>query len=103
LDVVTVESEIPVFKSIGLFQELQSATSGNLMPKLEFSHWEVLDFDAHWRPTTSDEIEDFGQNESSKTEKNLAKIVVDAVRKSKGLRIKEVLVKDSDKQRTLSK
>jgi hypothetical protein len=31
-------------------------------PELVFSHWEVLDEDPFWIPTTEEEREDYGQN-----------------------------------------
>ena len=34
-------------------------------PELVFSHWEVLDEDPFWVPTTEEEREDYGQNLST--------------------------------------
>mmetsp|Transcript_36629 Transcript_36629/g.56835 ORF Transcript_36629/g.56835 Transcript_36629/m.56835 type:complete len:97 (+) Transcript_36629:2700-2990(+) len=77
-------------------------TSGAARTQLQFSHWAILDEDPNWKPTTEDEQEEFGTNADAKGD-NIARILVDDIRRRKGLYVEEKLVEHADKQRTLSK
>ena len=77
-------------------------------PELVFSHWEVLDEDPFWIPTTEEEKEDFGQNlqtgDLSTGVDNNALKYIRMVRKRKGLLVdSSKIVVAAEKQRTLSR
>ena len=94
---------LPVAESFGFAQELLKRTSGNgTAPQLSFSHYQIIDIDPFWKPTTSEELEDHGDMNNSK-EMNLARLYIDNVRKRKGLMVEEKIVVSAEKQRTLNK
>lgn len=93
---------LPIVESFGFSQELLKQTSGSATtPLLVFSHWQLLDVDPFWRPTTQDELEEFG--ETGGAQSNVAKVLIDKVRRRKGLAIEEKIVESAEKQRTLNK
>lgn len=96
----TVTAHIPVVESMDFGGELRKQTSGLAMPQLVFSHWEVLEVDPLWEPTTEEELLHFGEKADSE---NPARKYVNAVRKRKGLRIDEKIVEFAEKQRTIGK
>lgn len=97
-----IQAHIPATESFGFAEELYSKTAGAASAQLSFSHWDLLDVDPNFVPTTEDEIEEFGDNIGGITP-NLARKYIDGVRKRKGLKVKEKLVEFANKQRTLSK
>jgi ribosome assembly protein 1 len=100
-DTWTICCFLPVAESFGFSSELRTKTSGGASPMLVFSHWQVLDIDPSWVPTTQEELEEFG--EIGEQAPNLAKTYVDQVRRRKGLLVQEKLVEKGEKQRNLSK
>lgn len=96
-----LSATIPVSESFGFAQELLKKTSGNgTAPQLLFSHWQVIDIDPFWKPTTEEELENFGDQAG---EHNFARNLIDKIRKNKGLPIEEKIVKDAEKQRNMNK
>lgn len=95
-----VTAYLPVIESMNFANELRKSTSGEAMPQLVFSHWEVLDIDPFWEPQTTEELMHWGEKSDSA---NLARKYINAVRKRKGLAIDEKIVEFAEKQRTLSK
>ncbi|XP_032453197.1 elongation factor-like GTPase 1 isoform X2 [Nasonia vitripennis] len=91
---------LPVPESFHLANELRTQTSGLASPQLVFSHWEVIEQDPFWVPSTEDEYLHFGEKADSG---NRAKKYIDAVRRRKGLPLDSQLVTHAEKQRTLSK
>lgn len=91
---------LPVAESFGFSQELLINTSGEAVPQLNFSHWKILNIDPFYIPSTLEELEEFGENG---VPENLAKKLINRVRRRKGLPTDEQLVVHSDKQRTLTK
>lgn len=92
---------LPVNESFGFAQELLNKTSGAATaPQLRFSHWKQMDMDPFWRAKTEDELEEFGEQNN---ELNKVRILVDKIRKRKGLPIEEKVVAFAEKQRTLRK
>jgi ribosome assembly protein 1 len=92
---------IPVADAFGFAPELLKKTSGNATaPQLSFCRWQQVDENPFWRPTTLDEREEFGDLVA---EHNSARVVVDRVRKRKGLAVEEKVVAGAEKQRNLSK
>eukprot|EP00092_Neocalanus_flemingeri_P025078 GFUD01027194.1.p1 GENE.GFUD01027194.1~~GFUD01027194.1.p1 ORF type:complete len:1021 (+),score=381.10 GFUD01027194.1:451-3513(+) len=96
----TVTAHIPVIESMNFGAELRKQTSGMAMPQLVFSHWEVVDIDPSWEPSTEEELLHFGEKADSE---NPALRYMNDIRKRKGLKIDEKLVEFAEKQRTLTK
>lgn len=96
-----VRAMLPVAESFGFSEDLRKCTSGHAVPQLEFSHFEVLDEDPYWEPTTEEELEFYGTKGDQAT--NRARRYVDDERKRKGLPLLKKLVEEPEKQRTLSK
>lgn len=95
-----VLATLPVLESFHLARELRTQTSGLASPQLVFSHWEVIEQDPYWVPSTEEEYLHFGEKADSD---NRAKRYMDAVRRRKGLSVDSQLVPHAEKQRTLSK
>lgn len=95
----TVAAHLPVAESFGLAQELRQHTQGAAAAQLMISHWGRLEVDPSFVPTTEDELEEFGQD-GSHLAQNLARRLVNAVRRRKGLPVEEKLVAVATKQRT---
>lgn len=92
---------LPIIESFGFSQELLKQTSGSATaPLLVFSHFQVIDMDPFWRPTTEEEMEEFGDMTHSH---NMARQLLDRVRRRKGLAVEEKIVEFAEKQRTLNK
>ena len=97
-----IDANVPVVESFGFAPEIMRKTSGAARTQLQFSHWAILEEDPNWKPTTEDEQEEFGSNADARGD-NVARMLVDDIRKRKGLHVEEKLIEHADKQRTLSK
>ena len=95
-----VISYIPVVTSFGFVRELRMVTAGRVVPQLMFSHWDVLDEDPYWVPTTEEELEEFGAEANVD---NYAKRLVEKIRTRKGLFVEKKIVEAAEKQRTLAR
>ncbi|XP_070387976.1 elongation factor-like GTPase 1 isoform X1 [Dermacentor albipictus] len=95
-----VTAVLPVVESMQFANEIRKQTSGLANPQLVFSHWELVDVDPFWVPSTEEEYAHFG--EKADTE-NRARKYMNAVRRRKGLPVSENVVEHAEKQRTLSK
>ncbi|VDK82973.1 unnamed protein product [Litomosoides sigmodontis] len=95
-----VEAHLPVIESFSFCEQLRKKTSGLSSGQLEFSHWEIIDEDPFWEPTTEDEVELYGVKGDAI---NRARVYMDAVRKRKGLLTDELIVINAEKQRTLKR
>ncbi|XP_076339348.1 elongation factor-like GTPase 1 [Tachypleus tridentatus] len=95
-----VTAVLPVIESFDFCNEIRKQTSGLAMPQLVFSHWELVDVDPFWVPTTEEEYTHFG--EKADTE-NRARKYMNGVRRRKGLTVDEKIVEFAEKQRTLTK
>ncbi|XP_020293099.1 elongation factor-like GTPase 1 [Pseudomyrmex gracilis] len=93
-----VLATLPVLESFHLARELRTQTSGLASPQLVFSHWEVIEQDPYWMPSTEEEYLHFGEKADSD---NRAKRYMDAVRRRKGLPVDSQLVTHAEKQRNL--
>ena len=108
-DLIQVTATIPQAESFGLAPTLMKKSSGEVTaPELVFSHWEVLDDDPFWVPTTEAEREDYGQNlttgDSSTGLDNNALKYIRMVRSRKGMLVdSSKIVVAAEKQRTLSR
>ncbi|TRY61055.1 hypothetical protein TCAL_17199 [Tigriopus californicus] len=95
-----VTAHLPVIESFQFSHEILRQTSGLAMPQLVFSHWELIDVDPFWVPSSEEEILHFGDKADSE---NQARQYMNDVRKKKGLMIDEKIVEFAEKQRTLTK
>ncbi len=94
-----VSALVAVGDSFGLAEEVRKRTSGLASPHLQFAHFQVVEEDPYWEPRTAEELALYG--EKADTE-NRARRWVDEVRRRKGLFVREKLVQDAEKQRTLA-
>ncbi|XP_056134287.1 elongation factor-like GTPase 1 [Lampris incognitus] len=99
-DVFLIRAVLPVAESFGFADEIRKRTSGLASPQLVFSHWEVINSDPYWVPTTEEEYLHFGEKADSA---NQTLKYMNAVRRRKGLYVEEKIVEHAEKQRTLSK
>jgi ribosome assembly protein 1 len=82
--------------------EIRKQTGGVANPQLVFDHYTVISDDPFWMPTTEAEIEEHGEH-AAESAPNLARTLIDSVRKRKGLAVDEKIVQHAEKQRTLAK
>lgn len=94
-----VKAQIPVVESTGFANEIRKTTSGQAIPTLKFSHFEIIDGDPFYEPVEDDEDEEDVNVESAIRATKLRK----AIRKRKGLHVEEQVVVHGEKQRTLNK
>lgn len=64
------------------------------------SHWETIEEDPFWVPTTEEEKAHFGDLGDAP---NLARKFMDLTRKRKGMAVEEKIVEHAEKQRTISR
>ena len=108
-NLLAITALIPQAEAFGLAPELYAKTSGEVTaPEMIFSHWQRLDVDPFWIPTTEEEREDFGEllvaGDSSTGMDNTAVRYIRKVRERKGLKMdasRTVLA--AEKQRTLKR
>jgi len=96
----TISALLPVAESFGFSDEIRKRSSGSASPQLRFAGFEMLDEDPFWVPFTEDELEDLGELADRE---NVAKRYMDSVRRRKGLLVREVLVRDAEKQKNLKR
>ncbi|KAF9159934.1 Cytoplasmic GTPase/eEF2-like protein (ribosomal biogenesis) [Actinomortierella ambigua] len=96
----SIQALLPVVESFGFSDDIRKKTSGAASPQLIFSHFELLDLDPFWVPSTQEELEDLGEKADRE---NVAKKYMDTVRKRKGLFVEQKIVEHAEKQRTLRK
>lgn len=99
--VFTVHAYLPVAESIGFSNQLRTVTSGAASALLVLSHWDAIPEDPFFIPKSQEEIEEFGDGASIGP--NLAKKLMNSVRRRKGLHVEEKVVEHGSKQRTLAK
>ena len=91
--VFIIHAYLPVATSFGFADELRKLTSGASSAQLVFSHWKELDIDP---------FQKLGEDGEELTD-NVARDLMDMVRKRKGLKVDEKVVKVATKQRTLAR
>lgn len=97
-----VVAHMPVVESFSFCEQLRKRTSGMASAQLTFSHWQLVDEDPFWEPTTEEEIEEYGAG-NREALGNQARAYMNAVRKRKGMPTDDVIVVNAEKQRNLSK
>jgi ribosome assembly protein 1 len=95
-----ITAHVPVADSFGMAEEIRKRTSGLATLHIEFSHFEIIEIDPYWEPSTEEELLLYGEKADFE---NQAKKYMNDVRKRKGLFVREKLVEHSEKQRTLIK
>ena len=95
-----IDAVVPVAESFGFAEEIRKKTSGLASPQLVFSHWEKIQMDPFWVPSTEEELTHYGEKADSE---NTAQKYMKSVRKRKGLFTEDKLVEHAEKQRTLKK
>lgn len=93
-------AHLPVEGSFGFADELRRKSSGNASASLMLSHWDRLSMDPFFKPLTEEEREEFGEEGQGVGAPNLAKKLIDVVRRRKGLAVEEKVVESATKQRT---
>lgn len=96
-----VHAYVPVAESFGFADELIKSTGGAASALLVLSHWEVLEEDPFFVPRTEEEKEEYG--DGSSVLHNMARKLIDEVRRRKGLHVEEKVVQHATKQRTRSR
>ncbi|OAG03261.1 P-loop containing nucleoside triphosphate hydrolase protein [Paraphaeosphaeria sporulosa] len=96
----TITALLPVAESFGFSDEIRKRSSGSASPQLRFAGFEMLDEDPFWVPFTEDELEDLGELADKE---NVAKKYMEQVRRRKGMVVREVLVKDAEKQKNMKR
>jgi len=99
-NVFTVRVLIPVVESFGFAEEIRKKGDGITDPQMIFSHWEIINEDPFFVAKTAEQMEEFGNQIQPP---NLGKIIVEKVRKRKGLPTESKLILKAEKQRTLTK
>jgi Translation elongation factors (GTPases) len=108
-DLISIEATLPQSESFGLTSELMKKSSGQVTaPELVFSHWEMLDEDPFWIPTSLEEREDYGEivlnGDISTGIANTALKFIRSIRERKGLIVdSHKIVVAAEKQRTLAR
>ncbi|GAX83661.1 hypothetical protein CEUSTIGMA_g11086.t1 [Chlamydomonas eustigma] len=100
-DTFLVHAYLPVEASFGLADEMRRKCSGAASVSLLLSHWERIEVDPFFVPTTAEEKEEWGEEALGMT--NVARRLIDAVRRRKGLPVEEKVVAKATKQRTLKR
>lgn len=96
-----IKGLLPIVESFGFNEEFFKITSGDAsIPQLIFQNYQILNEDPYWKPKTNEELELLG---AVAERENLALKYVNSIRKSKGLFVDEVTVKNAEKQRNLKK
>jgi len=108
-DLISISAILPQVESFSLAPELLDKSSGEVTaPELIFSHWEVLNEDPFWIPTSLEEREDYGEiimnGDMSTGVGNNALKYIRMVRDRKGLMVdSNKLIYAAEKQRTLAR
>ena len=84
--VFVIHAYLPVASSFGFVDQLRAQTSGASTAQLVFSHWSTMDIDPFFTPTTEEEREEFG--EDGDVGPNIARQLMDSVRRRKGLKVR---------------
>lgn len=99
--IFTIQAHLPVVESMGFATDLRKNTSGAAHPQLVFSHFETLPQDPLFTVTSEEDQEALDDGDIPTV--NLARKLMDDVRRRKGLRVEEKAVQSATKQRTLAR
>ena len=99
--IFTIRAHLPVVEAFGFATELRKHTSGAAHPQLVFSHFAPMEQDPNFVVATEEQQEALDDGHLPSV--NLARKLVDDVRRRKGLRVEEKAVQSATKQRTLAR
>ncbi|KAK9818827.1 hypothetical protein WJX74_007698 [Apatococcus lobatus] len=99
-DVFSIHAFLPAEASFGLADDMRRRSSGAASASLMLSHWERLQVNPFFIPKTEEEREEFGEEGQGVGTQNLAKALIDKVRRRKGLLVERRVVESATKQRT---
>ena len=99
--IFTIQAHLPVAESFGFATDLRKNTSGAAHPQLVFSHYAALEQDPNFAVVTEEDQEALDDGDLDGI--NLARRLVESVRRRKGLRVAEKVVAVATKQRTLAR
>lgn len=103
-DTFLVHAYLPVAACFGLADDIRRRCSGAASVSLLLSHWERMQEDPYFIPTTEEEKEEWGEEaNTANAAANVARKLIDAVRRRKGLPVEEKVVSKATKQRTLAR
>ena len=99
--IFTIRAHLPVVESFGFATDLRKTTSGAAHPQLVFSHYEAMAQDPHFAVASEEDQE--ALDDGALPTVNLARKLVDDVRRRKGLRVEDKAVRCATKQRTMTR
>lgn len=94
-DLFYIRCWLPAVEAFGLQDELRVQTQGASTAQLQMSHWEVIDADPYFVPTTKEELEEHGAEVATK---NIAAQLLERIKRRKGL-YRERVVENAEKQK----
>ncbi|KPA79731.1 elongation factor 2-like protein [Leptomonas pyrrhocoris] len=94
-DLFYIRCWLPAVEAFGLQDELRVQTQGASTAQLQMSHWEVIDADPYFVPTTKEELEEHGAEMATK---NIAGQLLERIKRRKGL-YRERVVESAEKQK----
>jgi len=97
-----IHAYLPVVESFGFARDVRKKTGGEASPQLIFSHWETLQQDPFFVPRSEEELELHGTQVGADLP-NLARQLIDDVRRRKGLPVEKKVVQHAEKQRTIKR
>jgi translation elongation factor EF-G len=92
---------LPVIESFEFPGDLSERTSGKAYPQIGFSHYELVPDDPFWRPQTEEELDVYTRN-GKETKPNVAKKIIEYVRRRKGIWV-ENFEQKADRRATMGK
>ena len=96
-----IDALIPVIEGFIFNEEIRVKSCGIAYPQLVFHGFEIVEDDPFFIPQTEEELEDHGQGDILPP--NPSKVIIEKVRKRKGLQVEQKIVSSAEQQRTLSK
>ncbi|EPY18838.1 elongation factor 2 [Strigomonas culicis] len=95
-DLFYISCWLPAVEAFGLQDELRNCTQGaSSTAQLQMSHWDVIEEDPYFVPTTKEEIEEHG---AELAKKNIAGQLLERIKRRKGL-FRERVVENAEKQK----
>ena len=92
---------VPLVTSFEFNDTVRKKCQGIAYPQLVFHGFQINEDDPFFIPKTEEEIEDHGIGDI--LAENPTKLLIEKVRKRKGLILDKKIVEDGDKQRTLTR
>ena len=100
-NIIMLETLVPLVTSFEFHKSVRLQCQGMTYPQLVFSGFLINEEDPFFIPMTEEELEDHGIGDI--LPENPAKVLIENVRKRKGLVVDKKIVIDADKQRTIKR